>query len=115
MVNIRMASRNVSSLISLDRYKTAVNSLRYQASASSQSQQQSRVIFQPSIPTSKVIMKFTGILATLFLAGTAMACANGPYDTGSVSPSNCEGAQRCGDENHVVSSPESPYMSKTNQ
>jgi hypothetical protein len=55
-------------------------------------------------------MKFTGILATLFLAGTAMACANGPYDTGSVCPSNCEGAQRCGDENHVVSWPKSPYL-----
>ncbi|KAJ8113563.1 hypothetical protein OPT61_g4331 [Boeremia exigua] len=48
-------------------------------------------------------MKLTALLTMLFLASTAVACANGPYKTGSICPSNCGGAQRCGDANHVVS------------
>jgi hypothetical protein len=43
-----------------------------------------------------------GLLTTLFLASTAMACANGPYATGSFCDSSCDGAQRCGDNNWVV-------------
>jgi hypothetical protein len=116
MVDIRMAPRDVSSLIIQDRYKRAVNSLRLSASTSSQSQQQPPALLpNHHSKLQTATMKFTGLLATLFLAGTAMACANGPYDTGSVCPSNCEGAQRCGDENHVVSPPEPPYKSRTNQ
>ncbi|KAE8826603.1 hypothetical protein PTNB85_06512 [Pyrenophora teres f. teres] len=49
-------------------------------------------------------MQFTTITA-LFLATTAVACPNGPYRTGSSCDQTCAGAQRCGDDNYVVSSP----------
>lgn len=48
-------------------------------------------------------MKFFSIFTTICLAGTALACANGPYDTGSACSGDCVGLTRCGDDNHVVS------------
>ncbi|KAJ4987824.1 hypothetical protein SVAN01_06704 [Stagonosporopsis vannaccii] len=50
-------------------------------------------------------MKITGLLATIFLVSTAMPCRNSPYDTGSICPSNCDSAQRCGNDNHVSAVP----------
>lgn len=53
---------------------------------------------------STAIMQFSTVLTTLFLAGSAMACANGPYKTGSSCGGNCANVKRCGDGNHIVSS-----------
>ncbi|KAI0151293.1 hypothetical protein BJ166DRAFT_595632 [Pestalotiopsis sp. NC0098] len=47
-------------------------------------------------------MKFFSIFTTICLAGTALACANGPYDTGSACSGDCVGLTRCGDDNHVI-------------
>ncbi|KAJ6782794.1 hypothetical protein PWT90_10385 [Aphanocladium album] len=47
-------------------------------------------------------MQFSTVLTTLFLAGSAMACANGPYKTGSACGGNCANAKRCGDGNHII-------------
>ena len=51
------------------------------------------------------IMQFSTIITALFLASTAVACPNGPYRTGSSCDQTCAGAQRCGDDNYVVSPP----------
>ncbi|KAL8993706.1 MAG: hypothetical protein Q9188_007258 [Gyalolechia gomerana] len=47
-------------------------------------------------------MQIYTILTTLFLASTALACANGPYDTGSSCGGTCAGAQRCSTNNNNV-------------
>lgn len=48
-------------------------------------------------------MQIYTILTTLFFAGTALACPNGPYALGSNCSGNCVGAQRCSTlDNNVV-------------
>ncbi|KAI4109763.1 MAG: hypothetical protein LQ349_000581 [Xanthoria aureola] len=47
-------------------------------------------------------MQIYTILTTLFLASTALACANGPYPVGSACGGDCAGAQRCSKNNNNV-------------
>lgn len=48
-------------------------------------------------------MQIYTILTTLFLASTALACANGPYKVDAPCGGDCTGAQRCSvRNNHVV-------------
>lgn len=50
-------------------------------------------------------MQIYTILTTLFLASTALACANGPYPVGSACGGDCAGAQRCSKNNNNVVCP----------